>query len=200
MPEPKHPAHCSFRPHRHNHRRTNPNSRCAAKRATPDTGVERDATAPLGGRRQTHVRDHDGRLIELQDGVGRRYRLRYDTVHPGRKADATWPADPGLRLVGVDLVADPLVPGAAACSLVTYRYSPEGDLVAVIDRHGETVRSFAYRQHSLVFHRERSGPEHHYTYESDRPGARVVEQRNQEGLAFRFDYLDAKNGAVSRPS
>lgn len=148
------------------------------------------------GRRQTHHRDDTGRLIELQDGVGRRYRLHYDTVHAGRKADGTWPADPGLRLVGVDLVADPLVPDASSCTLVRYRYNPEGDLVGVIDRHGQEVRSFAYRRHSLVFHRHRQGPEHHYTYETDRPGARVVEQRNQEGLAYRFDYRDTENAVL----
>lgn len=148
------------------------------------------------GRRQTHLRDDTGRLIELQDGVGRRYGLRYDSVHPGRKASAPWPADAGLRLVGVDLLSDPLAPEASTTPLVTYRYNPEGDLISVIDRHGEEIRSFAYRQHSLVFHRHRHGPEHRYTYESDQPGARVVEQRNQEGLSYRFDYLDTENAVL----
>ena len=148
------------------------------------------------GRRQHGHYDDNGRLTELRDGVGRRYRLLYDTCHTGRPAAAGWPADPGVRIIGVDLIADPLTPDTGLHPLVRYRYDPEGNLAEVIDRHGHPVRQFAYRHHRLTYHRERRGPEHRYRYESDRPGARVVEQHNQDGLAYRFDYRDDENAVI----
>ena len=150
---------------------------------------------PLG-RRQNFLRDDAGRLTGLIDGYGRHYQFRIQALHPPREACGAWQADSGLRLTGVDLTHDPLFPDHGPIPLIRYQYSAEGDLIGVIDRGGALVREFAYVEHRLVWHRNRGGPEHRYRYESAAPGARVVEQINQDGLSYRFDYRDADNSVL----
>ena len=50
------------------------------------------------------------------------------------------------------------------------------------------VRRFAYKNHLLFAHQHWQGPEHVYTYEANLPGARVLEQRNEQGLHYQFIY------------
>jgi RHS repeat-associated protein len=140
------------------------------------------------------------------------------TAAPGG-ASATAPVlqpDSGLRLVGVDCVENPHDPrhaGFAAGAfkpipLVRYQFNAQGDLIEVIGRDGRRSRQFAYDSaHRLVAHRAGSGPVHEYVYEDQRaspaqaprPGARVVEQHNQEGLSYFFTYLDASQPAPEEP-
>lgn len=126
--------------------------------------------------------------------------------------------DSGLRLLGVDCVYNPHDPAQAGVSagnagssanppipLVRYHYSPLGDLIAVHARDGQRTRQFSYDSaHRMVAHRVRSGPQHSYLYEDQRasnsnnphppprPGARVVEHHNEEGLSYHFSYQDAQ--------
>ncbi|WP_068638332.1 phospholipase A2 [Thauera butanivorans] len=140
------------------------------------------------------------RITGIEDGVGRHYHLHYARTHAARDArhcpsGYRWQADSGVRLAGVDLVFDPIHPrsgqdGAQPIALVRYRYSGEGDLIAVHDRHGEPVRRFGWRNHLMVLHQERTGPEHRYRYDRDEPGGRVIEQRNEQGLDYRFTYTE----------
>ena len=126
--------------------------------------------------------------------------------------------DNGLRLVGVDLAFNPLdaahssaLPGRdKPIALVRYRYSPQGDLAEVYARDGQRVRQFSYDgAHRMVSHQVQSGPLHQYVYEDQtpqalragrqaQPGARVVEQHNQEGLSYFFEYQD--HAALNTPS
>ncbi|KQO19791.1 DUF6531 domain-containing protein [Acidovorax sp. Leaf78] len=129
--------------------------------------------------------------------------------------------DSGLRLIGVDCTHNPHDPehagsgsgsGAGAhrhdpIPLVRYYYSPQGDLIAVHARDGRRTRQFTYDSaHRMVAHRVGNGPEHTYIYEdqrqdqrasgnlghlSPRPGARVAEHHNEEGLSYYFDYEEA---------
>ena len=119
--------------------------------------------------------------------------------------------DSGLRLTGVDLVYNPLdidhtsaLPGRAKpIPLVRYRYNALGDLSEVYGRDGQRTRQFGYdTAHRMVAHRVGVGPGHSYVYEDQtpaaqrisqdlRPGARVVEQHNEEGLSYFFEYRDA---------
>lgn len=161
----------------------------------------------LGRSQRYRWTDTEGqpRITTIEDGVGRIYQLRYAHNHAAREArhyasghlssGHFWQADSGLRLTGIDLVSDPIHPllnqgtkAAQPLTLVSYTYSAEGDLVAVQNRHGETVRRFGWRNHLMVFHQEKDGPEHHYAYDRDEPGGRVIEQRNQQGLDYRFEY------------
>ncbi|MBP0714258.1 RHS repeat-associated core domain-containing protein [Burkholderia sola] len=156
----------------------------------------------LGRSQRYRWTDSDGpqRITTIEDGVGRQYQLHYAQAHAARQArhyasGHFWQADSGLRLSGIDLVSDPIHPllnqgtkAAKPLTLVSYAYSAEGDLIAVTNRHGEVVRRFGWRNHLMVFHQERDGPEHHYAYDRDEPGGKVIEQRNQQGLDYRFDY------------
>ncbi len=115
--------------------------------------------------------------------------------------------DRGLRLLGVDCIYNPhdsthaaTAPGTAdPIPMVRYHYSPLGDLIAVHARDGRRTRQFSYDSaHRIVAHRVRNGPEHTYIYEDQRasgnppprPGARVVEHHNEEGLSYYFGYQD----------
>ena len=142
------------------------------------------------------------RVTGINDGVGRHYQLHYqqilaaqDAQHyrsKGAEIDGNffWQADSGVRLTSVSLSHDPTAPTPIVQPqpLVRYTYSSAGDLVQVQDRHGEVKRRFAWRGHLMVFHQERSGPEHHYSYDRYEPGGKATEQRNQAGLDYRFDY------------
>ncbi|MCP1106292.1 DUF4329 domain-containing protein [Serratia nevei] len=156
----------------------------------------------LGRSQRYRWTNSDGppRITTIEDGVGRQYQLRYVQNHAAREArhyasGHFWQADSGLRLSGIDLVSDPVHPllnqgtkAAKPMPLVRYGYDAEGDLISVHDRHGEQVRRFGWRNHLMAFHQERDGPEHHYAYDRDEPGGKVIEQRNQQGLDYRFDY------------
>ncbi len=142
------------------------------------------------------------RITGVDDGVGRHYQLHYQQIlaaqdakhyrHKDAEVDSNffWQADNGVRVVGVSLARDPTAsaPIVQPLPLVRYTYSSAGDLVQVQDRHGEITRRYAWRNHLMVFHQERSGPEHHYAYDRYEPGGRAIEQRNQGGLDYRFEY------------
>lgn len=170
------------------------------------------------GRSQHYQHDEHGRLQGITDGVGRRYALLYNqsgiAVSASTASTHGQPRlnpDSGLRLIGVDCIFNPhdpahaggQSPAHASIPLVRYHYSPQGDLVAVHARDGQRTRQFAYDgAHRMVTHRVRSGPEHTYIYEDQRedrsgggnppprPGARVIEHHNEEGLSYYFDYQD----------
>ena len=165
----------------------------------------------LGRMQRYHWADVLGqqRISGIDDGVGRHYQLHYhqalaaqDAKHYSHKdGNFFWQADSGVRLTGVTLVRDPAVSTSTSAStpaqtttatqpltLVSYTYSAEGDLVAVANRHGKTVRRFAWRNHLMVFHQEASGPEHNYAYDRYEPGGQAIEQRNQGGINYQFDY------------
>ncbi|MDA8522172.1 RHS repeat-associated core domain-containing protein [Acidovorax sp. NCPPB 4044] len=152
-----------------------------------------------------------GRLVGITDGSGRRYRLHYERIAPDGTAVATahplLGPDDGVRLAGVDCTANPhdpaQVPGAAARAqpLVRYRYDAEGNLAEVLGQDGAVLRRFGYDLvHRMTSHRVRQGPLHRYVYEdtvtghgpgtAPRPDARVIEQHNEEGLSYFFDYRD----------
>ncbi len=74
--------------------------------------------------------------------------------------------------------------------LVQYGYSSAGDLVEVKDRYDRVTRRFAYKNHLMFAHQELQGPEHTYSYEADLPGAKVLNQYNEQGLDYQFIYQD----------
>ncbi|MEJ5127189.1 DUF6531 domain-containing protein, partial [Comamonas sp. MYb21] len=153
------------------------------------------------------------RITGIDDGVGRHYELHYtqaiaaqDAQHYRHKEGAQdshffWQADSGVRLTRIRLARDPAVTDQTEpITLVHYSYSAQGDLLEVQDRHGQVTRRFAWRNHLMVFHQERSGPEHHYAYDRYEPGGQAIAQRNQEGLDYQFAYqtLPEANGQPRR--
>ncbi|AVT07096.1 RHS repeat-associated core domain-containing protein [Paracidovorax avenae] len=116
--------------------------------------------------------------------------------------------DDGVRLVGVDCTLNPLDPAVVPGSvlrpqpLVGYRYDSAGNLAEVLGADGTVLRRFGYDAlHRMTEHQVRQGPRHRYVYEDQtaqgrrqglaaRPGARVAEQHNEEGLSYFFAYSE----------
>ncbi|MBF0743822.1 hypothetical protein E4T96_26165, partial [Shigella flexneri] len=83
------------------------------------------------------------------------------------------------------------------------RYDGAGNLAEVLGQDGTVLRRFGYDAwHRMTEHQARQGPRHRYVYEDQtaqgrrqglaaRPGARVAEQHNEEGLSYFFDYSRA---------
>ncbi len=164
-----------------------------------------------------------GRVAGITDGSGRRYVLRYERIaqDAGTAQTSAHPLlqpDDGVRLVGVDCTFNPLdtglVPGTAPRPqpLVRYRYDSAGNLAEVLGVDGTVLRHLGYDAlHRMTEHQVRQGPRHRYVYEDQtalgrrqgwaaRPGARVAEQHNEEGLSYFFDYGGAPVAAGDGPA
>ena len=173
-------------------------------------------------------RPHRSRVVGITDGSGRRYALHYERIasgasaSPSAKPKAPHPSlqpDDGVRLVAVDCTFNPLGPGLIPDTaprpqpLVRYRYDGAGNLAEVLGQDGTVLRRFGYDAwHRMTEHQVRQGPRHRYVYEDQtaqgrrkglpaRPGARVAEQHNEEGLSYFFDYghspITAGNGPAA---
>ncbi|AVT21011.1 sugar-binding protein [Paracidovorax avenae] len=166
--------------------------------------------------------EQQGRVVGITDGSGRRYALRYERIaqDAGPAQTSAHPLlqpDDGVRLVGVDCTLNPLdpsvVPGSAPRPqpLVSYRYDSAGNLAEVLGADGTVLRRFGYDAlHRMTEHQVRQGPKHRYVYEDQtaqgrrqgmaaRPGARVAEQHNEEGLSYFFEYSQAPAQAAQGP-
>ncbi|WP_225977177.1 RHS repeat-associated core domain-containing protein [Paracidovorax avenae] len=168
-----------------------------------------------------------GRVVGITDGSGRRYALHYECIasgasaSPSAKPKAPHPSlqpDDGVRLVAVDCTFNPLDPGLIPGTvprpqpLVRYRYDSAGNLAEVLGADGTVLRRFGYDAlHRMTEHQVRQGPRHRYVYEDQtaqgrrqglaaRPGARVAEQHNEEGLSYFFDYGSTPIAAGDRPA
>ncbi len=145
-----------------------------------------------------------GKIIKVTDGVGREYRLNYESVFlnsegeekdPKRNLnasiDAGYGRDSGLRLSEVYLVKDPVYEEIPLNPLVRYHYNERGELTHVFDRAGDEVRFFQYdTQHlgRMTGHRYEGRPLTSYEYNSQ---GFVSKQHNPKGLDYLFRYEDS---------
>jgi|GEM_PF-211000 len=138
---------------------------------------------------------------------------------PGYRKQAGWQADHGWRLIQIELLDEtseglslsepareifvaaqaalkhPDISDVRGIVLVRYDYDKQtGDLIRVRDRTNSVTREFSTRNHLIVSHRHRDGPLHSYRYETFQPGAKVLEQYNEEGLSYRFTYFQEERG------
>ena len=152
-------------------------------------------------------------LKELTDGAARRYRLHYLAIPPAREADAQtgWQADIGWRLLQVELLqADELclnetsreafeaaqaalqhpdLPHTQGLILVRYDYDEAtDDLIRVRDHANTVTHEFCTYNHLMLSQRRRGGPLQRYRYDGVGPGARIIEQHNENGLSYFFTY------------
>ncbi len=162
-----------------------------------------------------------GCVVGITDGSGRRYALHYECIVSDASAKPKHPSlqpDDGVRLVAVDCMFNPLDPGLIPGTaprphpLVRYRYDSAGNLAEVLGVDGTVLRRFGYDAlHRMTEHQVRQGPRHRYVYEDQtalgrrqglaaRPGARVAEQHNEEGLSYFFDYGGAPIAAGDGPA
>ncbi|WP_257385290.1 RHS repeat-associated core domain-containing protein [Tahibacter caeni] len=143
---------------------------------------------PNGGWIRVHyVHDDLPHVMETSDG--RHVGFHFDPAcGPGQRAR--------LRRVS-ELLGDADEQGRFPSSrpLIEYRYSEEGDLVAVVDDNDQVVRKFAWSNHMLVEHAVPGGLVSRYEWDSLTPQGRVLANILSTGEHLRFDYdpLDRVN-------
>ncbi|EDS4736994.1 RHS repeat protein [Salmonella enterica subsp. enterica serovar Oranienburg] len=115
----------------------------------------------------------DGRLVRVLDSSGH-HLLLHRTQTPA-----------GERLSHIELVA-----GGSQGNLVEYRYDANGQLTAVVDRTGVTVREFVYENGLMTEHRNAAGFACGYRWEDIDGFPRVVEHLTSDGehCGFRYDF------------
>ncbi|MET3052349.1 RHS repeat-associated core domain-containing protein [Pseudomonas alkylphenolica] len=116
------------------------------------------------------TRTEQGTLTDISATGGTRVHLHYD--HPlGRLTDIK-------RVVNNQAVE----------TLTQYRYDEQGQLSTVINRNGDTVRSFSYADGVMVTHSNALGLGCHYRWETLGGQPRVVEHWTSDGEHFHFRY------------
>ena len=121
------------------------------------------------------TRTPDGTLTDISATGGTRIHLHYD--------------NPLGRLTDIKRVVN----NEAVETLTQYRYDEHGQLSAVINRNGDTVRNFSYAEGLMVTHRNALGLGCHYRWETLGDKPRVVEHWTSDGEHYRFRYdLDAR--------
>ncbi len=121
------------------------------------------------------TRTPDGTLTDISATGGTRVHLHYD--------------NPLGRLTDIKRVVN----NEAVETLTQYRYDEQGQLTTVINRNGDTVRSFSYAEGLMVTHSNALGLGCHYRWETLGDKPRVVEHWTSDGEHYRFRYdLDAR--------
>ena len=116
------------------------------------------------------TRDKTGRLTDISATGGVRVHLHYD--HPlGRLTDIK-------RVVNNQAVE----------TLTQYRYDEHGQLNAVVNRNGDTVRTFSYSDGLMVSHSNALGLTCHYRWDTLASQPRVVDHWTSDGEHYRFRY------------
>ncbi|MFJ4434018.1 RHS repeat-associated core domain-containing protein [Pseudomonas sp. NPDC089395] len=116
------------------------------------------------------TRTPDGTLTDISATGGTRVHLHYD--------------NPLGRLTDIKRVVN----NEAVETLTQYRYDEHGQLSAVINRNGDTVRSFSYAEGLMVSHSNALGLGCHYRWETLDGKPRVVEHWTSDGEHFQFRY------------
>jgi RHS repeat-associated protein len=136
---------------------------------------------PNGGWIRIHYAEHNlPHVMETSDG--RHVGFDFD---PERRPDQVARL---LRISELLGAADEHGRFSAARPLIEYRYSAEGDLVAVIDGDDQVVRTFAWSNHILIEHAEPGGLVSRYEWDILAPQGRVLANILSTGEHLRFDY------------
>ncbi|MDH5858728.1 DUF6531 domain-containing protein, partial [Lampropedia aestuarii] len=131
----------------------------------------------------------------LTDSAGRQLRLEFQAL--GSPTEPCLPGhDRGLRLVRIVQTSDaqaptgptptPLAEGPR--TLVRYHYSDQGDLIAVHNMLGHTVREFGWRNHIMVMHRDAAGLVSEYEYDRYEPSGQVLRNWSNDGQQWQLHY------------
>ena len=140
-----------------------------------------------------------GRLIAITDGVGRRYRLTHQRIHPGKDREGHWAADDGWRLAAVTLERDPYNKLPEPIILARYSYNNQGQLIQVHNRAGELTREFEWTRRRISGHRYLGGPWHRYQYSGVEPNVKVIAHTNEGGLGYKFGYQPEPPSLEGKP-
>lgn len=119
------------------------------------------------------------------DGNGRTFSLLFDTINEGKDT----------RLISIALLAKQADLSEAQKDLhrqgevlVGYAYDEAGDLAQVIDRYGNITRTFSYRNHIMVSHRDSAGLEAYYEYDNPSLTGKVLRHHTNLGEQWQFIY------------
>ncbi|MEN4825192.1 RHS repeat-associated core domain-containing protein [Pseudomonas sp. P39-UII1] len=116
------------------------------------------------------TRTEQGTLTDISATGGTRVHLHYD--------------NPLGRLTDIKRVVD----NQGVETLTQYRYDEHGQLSAVVNRNGDTVRSFSYADGVMVAHSNAIGLGCHYRWQTLDGQPRVVEHWTSDGERFHFRY------------
>jgi RHS repeat-associated protein len=111
--------------------------------------------------------------ISIYDAVGRVLALHYITL---LQADGR-----SVRRLQRVMLGDE--------ALVSYGYSPEGNLFRVCNAEGELTREYRYCNHILVEHSQPGALVARYEYDHYAPEGRVVRSEDNLGQSWQFRYL-----------
>ncbi|HSX60853.1 MAG TPA: RHS repeat-associated core domain-containing protein [Tahibacter sp.] len=156
-----------------------------------DTGGERSNYLPLialedrNGNRTRIVYGDDGFPAFVHDSAGRMLGLHFTELSPATGAQRR--LDAVVQLHG-EAGADGTWASNQIEPLVLYRYSAEGDLAAVVDAEGRTLREFRYRSHMLVEHAQPGGLISRYEYDRYDPQGRVLRHATNVDQLWTFEY------------
>ncbi|WP_163019894.1 DUF6531 domain-containing protein, partial [Pseudomonas viridiflava] len=116
------------------------------------------------------TRTAQGTLTDISATGGVRVHLHYEEDSP--------------RLSAVKRIVD----NKAVETLVQYRYDSHGQLSGVINRNGDSVRSFSYADGVMASHSNSEGLGCYYRWQTLDGQPRVVEHWTSDGEHFHFDY------------
>jgi YD repeat-containing protein len=155
------------------------------------------------GHRQTFT-SVDGsrwRLSSIADGYRNSVLLHWSQA--GLLAAVSSDAQHRVELEYADTSAGPRAVGVYEINgraqrrlLVSYRYTPQGDLQQVYDRSGNLVREFEWRNHVMVMHRQPGGMESRYEYDAYAASGKVVRNWDSLGREWRLIYRDGETRVV----
>ncbi|SAK99951.1 RHS repeat-associated core domain-containing protein [Caballeronia ptereochthonis] len=150
----------------------------------------------VGDQFGAHIRflyGDDGLPTRIVDAVGRVLPLQYVTrrLPDGREVSR-------LRQITLcsdsSLVADN---GHSGKVLVTYDYSPEGELIRVRNGEGQAVREYRYRNYVLIEHSQPGALVSRYEYDQCSPQGKVLRIETNTGESWHFRYLPGKTEVVN---
>ncbi len=153
------------------------------------------AGVPLQTLKLKRIQDIHGNWIALRHDAARRLIALADSI--GRLIDIDYSGD-SLRADAVRLTQ--AAEGEQTGTLVRYRHDQAGQLAEVIDRAGNPVRRFAYRDRLMTEHGDAKGFTCHYEWQAAGAGngpegdRRVVRHWTNDGESYRIDYALAPEG------
>lgn len=127
---------------------------------------------------------------DIYDAAGRRLGLHFITLHLADGSQAH-------RLHRVVQFPEQTVSEAShhahqGETLVTYRYSAQGDLISVVDGKGQVRREYCYINHMLTGHSQPGGIIARYEYDEYSPKGKVIRHTTNLGQTWLFDYREGE--------
>jgi len=125
--------------------------------------------------------EYDTQLLPVRiiDSAGRQFTLEFTNLLLENKQQVNRLTSVSLTSPSSPLDREPLC---------YYRYSPQGDLVAIANSRNEVTREYRYRNHILIAHRLAGELECFYHYDEHTPQGKVLAYKDNLGGEWQFTY------------